>query len=58
MILNNKIITDCHSGKINNRFHQFANDYGFKVRPCIAGRPNTKAKIGAPMKILDEIKGL
>jgi len=43
-------------GKVNNVFKQFADDYGFKVKPCIAGRPNTKAKVEAPMKILDEIK--
>nr|CDL66371.1 unnamed protein product [uncultured bacterium] len=43
-------------GKINNRFKQFADDYGFKVRPCIAGRPRTKAKVEAQMKILDEIR--
>ena len=24
--------------------------------PCIAGRPNTKAKVEAPMKLLDEIR--
>jgi len=45
-----------HKGKVNNKFEQFANDYGFKVRPCIAGRPNTKAKVEAPMKLLDEIR--
>jgi len=44
------------SGKVNNKFQQFADDYGFKVRPCIAGRPNTKAKVEAPMKLLDEIR--
>ena len=43
-------------GKVNNSFEQFAKDYGFKVRPCIAGRPQTKAKVEAPMKILDEIR--
>ena len=42
--------------KVNNKFQQFADDYGFKVRPCIAGRPNTKAKVEAPMKLLDEIR--
>lgn len=42
-------------GKINPRFEQFASDYGFKTKPCIAGRPQTKAKVEAPMKILDEI---
>ena len=44
------------AGKVNNRFQQFANDYGFKVQPCIAGHPHTKAKVEAPMKILDEIR--
>lgn len=48
--------TECFEGKVNNRFQQFANDYGFKVHPCIAGRPKTKAKVEAPMKILDEIR--
>ena len=43
-------------GKVNNSFEQFAKDYGFKVKPCIAGRPQTKAKVEAPMKILDEIR--
>lgn len=38
--------------KVNNKFQQFADDYGFKVRPCIAGRLNTKAKVEAPMKII------
>lgn len=27
-----------------------------EVQPCIAGRPKTKAKVEAPMKILDEIR--
>lgn len=44
------------NGNVNNKFQQFADDYGFKVRPCIAGRPNTKAKVEAPMKLLDEIR--
>ena len=48
--------TEYSSGKVNNKFQQFADDYGFKVCPCIAGRPNTKAKVEAPMKILDEIR--
>lgn len=42
--------------KINQRFDQFAKDYGFRVKPCIAGRPQTKAKVEAPMKLLDEIR--
>ena len=48
--------TEYFEGKINPRFKQFADDYGFKVQPCIAGRPRTKAKVEAPMKILDEIR--
>lgn len=48
--------TNYRKGKVNNKFQQFADDYGFKVRPCIAGRPNTKAKVEAPMKLLDEIR--
>ena len=48
--------TDYSKGKVNNKFGQFADDYGFKVCPCIAGRPNTKAKVEAPMKLLDEIR--
>ncbi|AHA75382.1 transposase [Bacillus thuringiensis] len=47
--------TEHFSGTINNKFSQFAQDFGFKVQPCIAGRPNTKGKIEAPMKLLDEI---
>lgn len=48
--------TNNSKGKVNTRFQQFADDYNFKVRPCIAGRPNTKAKVEAPMKLLDEIR--
>ncbi len=44
------------SGKVNARFQQFADDYGVCVKPCIAGRPQTKARVEAPMKILDEIR--
>ncbi|MGR5965060.1 IS21 family transposase [Bacillus cereus] len=47
--------TERFSGTINNKFAQFAQDFGFKVQPCIAGRPNTKGKVEAPMKLLDEI---
>lgn len=42
-------------GKVNNKFQQFADDYGFKVRPCIAASPYTKGKVESPMKILDEL---
>lgn len=43
-------------GKVNAEFQQFADDYGFTVRPCIAGRPQTKAKVESPMRILDELQ--
>lgn len=48
--------TEYYAGKVNNKFQQFADDYGFKVQPCISGHPHTKAKVEAPMKILDEIR--
>lgn len=48
--------TEYFEGKINNKFKQFADDFGFKTHPCIAGRPNTKAKVESPMRILDELK--
>lgn len=44
-------------GKVNHKFKQFADDYGFEVKPCIAGRPETKAKVESPMKILNELQG-
>lgn len=47
--------TEHQKGKINERFFQFAKDMGFEVKPCIAGRPRTKAKVEAPMKLIDEI---
>src|SRR5690625_6287971 len=47
--------TEYQKGKVNERFNQFAKDFGFEVKPCIAGRPQTKAKVESPMKILDEI---
>ena len=47
--------TEYKAGKINNRFKQFSKDMGFELKPCIAGRPQTKAKVEAPMKLLDEI---
>lgn len=47
--------TEYSIGKVNPKFSQFAKDFGFKVRPCIAGRPRTKGKVEATMKLLDEI---
>ncbi len=47
----------CESrGSVNVRFDQSAKDHGFQVRPCAAGRPRTKARAEAPVKILDEIR--
>lgn len=47
--------TEFSKGKVNAKFAQFAKDFGFKVRPCIAGRPKTKGKVETTMKLLDEI---
>lgn len=44
------------SGKVNPRFQQFADDYGFRVQPCIAATPKTKGKVESPMRILDELR--
>src|SRR5699024_7579576 len=41
--------------KSSLRSEAFAKDFGFKVRPCIAGRPRTKGKVETQMKFLDEI---
>ncbi|MGG5370400.1 hypothetical protein IGI67_002025 [Enterococcus sp. AZ196] len=47
--------TENYSGKINIKFAQFAQDFGFKVKPCISARPRTKGKVESQMKLLDEI---
>ncbi|MFD2114762.1 IS21 family transposase [Paenibacillus yanchengensis] len=47
--------TEHAAGKINAKFQQFATDFGCKVKPCVAGRPRTKGKVEAQMKLLDEI---
>ena len=43
-------------GKINGRFQQFSQDYGFRVQPCVAATPRTKGKVESPMRILDELR--
>ncbi len=48
--------TKKYAGSLNVKFNQFAKDYGFKVKPCIAYRLETKGKVEAPMKLLDEIR--
>lgn len=50
-----KARTEGSQGKINNKFKQLADDFGFKVVPCVRARPNTKAKVENPMRIIDEI---
>lgn len=45
-----------NKGKVHNKFQQFSKDFGFKVKPCIAGRPQTKGKVENPMRIIEEIK--
>lgn len=47
--------TRYQKGKVNEKFYQFSKDFNFEVKPCLAGRPETKAKVEAPMKLLDEI---
>ncbi|PXW81510.1 integrase-like protein [Pseudogracilibacillus auburnensis] len=37
--------TEYSSGKVNGKFAAFAKDFGFEVRPYIAGRPRTKGKM-------------
>lgn len=49
--------TRYQSGKINNEFLEFSNDMGFKIKPCIAARAQTKGKVESPMRILDELYG-
>lgn len=48
--------TEYNQGKINNKFKQFSDDYGFETKPCLAGRPQTKAKVEQPMRILDYLQ--
>jgi transposase len=40
----NEARTEYSKGTINNKIAQFAQDFGFKVQPCIARRPNKKRK--------------
>lgn len=50
-----KARTERSDGKINPKFQQLADDFGFKIVPCVRARPNTKAKVENPMRIIDEI---
>ncbi|MCT4545214.1 MAG: hypothetical protein N4A63_16910 [Vallitalea sp.] len=42
-------------GKINSKFQQLENDFGFEIKPCMSYRPQTKAKVESPMRLVDEI---
>ncbi|HZK43070.1 MAG TPA: IS21 family transposase [Syntrophomonadaceae bacterium] len=50
-----KARTKTFKGRVNPSFQQFADDYGFEIFPCIAGRPETKAKVESPMRVIEEI---
>lgn len=50
-----KARTEHSDGKINGKFKQLADDFGFSIYPCVRARPNTKAKVENPMRIIDEI---
>jgi transposase len=50
-----KARTEHSDGKVNPKFQQLANDFGFNIVPCIRARPNTKAKVENPMRVIDEI---
>lgn len=42
-------------GKINSEFGELAKDYGFEIKLCMSYRPQTKAKVESPMRLVDEI---
>lgn len=50
-----KARTSNSSGKVNSKFQHLSEDYGFDIVPCIRARPNTKAKVENPMRIINEI---
>lgn len=45
-----------YEGRINKRFQAFADDFGFRVRPCVARSPQSKGKVESTMRLLDEIQ--
>lgn len=50
-----KARTEHSEGKINLKFQQLANNFGFDIVPCVKARPNTntKAKAENPMRIIE-----
>lgn len=47
--------TQYQKWEVNERFYQFSKDFDFEVKQCLAGCPETKAKVETPMKFLDEM---
>lgn len=41
---------------LNSKFEEFCKEYGIKVKPCIARRPQTKGKTETQNKIVDQMK--
>lgn len=50
-----KARTESSVGKVNPKFQQLADDFGFNIVHCARARQNTKAKVENPMRIIDEI---
>lgn len=50
-----KARTESSVGKVNPKFQQLADDFGFNIVPCVRASLNTKAKVENPMRIIDEI---
>lgn len=45
-----------NSAILNLKFEEFCKDYGIKVKPCVARRPQTKGKTETQNKIVDQLK--
>lgn len=43
-------------GVINKTAEAFMKDFGFRFKPCMSSRPETKGKIESQMKLLEEIR--
>ena len=50
-----KARTESSVGKVNPKFQQFTDDFEFNIVPYVRARPNTKAKVENPMRVIDEI---
>lgn len=42
-------------GKVNNKFSQYLKDFSVELKPCMAGRPQTKGKVESGMKLPEKI---